>query len=177
MKLIGEDQATVPAAQAADKLISNDSFESGSTGWALVGDATLSSSDAYDACDPLGLGHPASPEDPAVKPPQSFIVQPKTGGRARLKPKPAAEPRLSRQRKPEHLSADDWQRTLRRQFGREQGFELRNLGDAALSPVFSEFRVSNRDSGGHYRVTIRGSQPGDNLCTCLDFATNDLGTC
>ncbi|HSW08921.1 DEAD/DEAH box helicase [Aquabacterium sp.] len=110
-----------------------------------------------------------------MKPPFSDFIKPKTA--SRRKAKPAAEPRLSRQRKPEHLSADDWQRTLRRQFGREQGFELRNLGDAALSPVFSEFRVSNRDSGGHYRVTIRGSQPGDNLCTCLDFATNDLGTC
>ena len=42
--------------------------------------------------------------------------------------------------------------------------------------MFSEFRVVNADSGGRYRVTIRGSAPGDNLCTCLDFATNDLGT-
>ncbi|WP_325427177.1 PEP-CTERM sorting domain-containing protein [Aquabacterium sp.] len=40
--------AALPAAQAADNLISNGSFESGSTGWTLIGDATLSSSDAYD---------------------------------------------------------------------------------------------------------------------------------
>ncbi|MEO7244152.1 MAG: DEAD/DEAH box helicase, partial [Rubrivivax sp.] len=52
-----------------------------------------------------------------------------------------------------------------------------NLGDAKQSPVFSEFRVSNADSGGHYRVAIRGAASGDNLCTCPDFATNDLGTC
>ena len=88
-----------------------------------------------------------------------------------------AEPRLSRQRKPTAMAADDWQRSLRRQFGREQGFELQNEGDAKQAPVFSEFRVTNPDSGGHYRVTVRGNQPGDNLCTCLDFATNELGTC
>ena len=35
-----------------------------------------------------------------------------------------AEPRLSRQRKPPAMPADDGQRALRRQFGREQGFEL-----------------------------------------------------
>ena len=32
-------------------------------------------------------------------------------------------------------------------------------------------------SGGRYRVAIRGSAAGDNLCSCLDIATNDLGTC
>jgi hypothetical protein len=75
------------------------------------------------------------------------------------------------------MPADDWQRALRRQFGREQGFELQNLGDSKLAPVFSDFRVINADSGGHYRVAIRGTASGDNLCTCPDFATNDLGTC
>ena len=92
-------------------------------------------------------------------------------------PKTATEPRLSRQRRPLQMAADDWQRALRRQFGREQVFELKNLGDARLAPVFSEFSVGNAASGGRYRVAIRGTAPGDNLCTCLDFATNDLGTC
>ncbi len=95
----------------------------------------------------------------------------------KARPKAAAEPRLSRQRRPEKMAADDWQRALRRQFGREQVFEWQNLGDARLSPVFSEFRVGNAASGGRYHVAIRGPLPGDNLCTCLDFATNDLGTC
>lgn len=101
--------------------------------------------------------------------------------KAKHKPQPAAEPQLSRQRKPPAMLADDWQRALRRQFGCEQGFELQNLADAEKgakpSPVFSEFRVSNADSGGHYRVAIRGTASGDNLCTCPDFSTNDLGTC
>ena len=92
----------------------------------------------------------------------------------KAKLKTPAEPRLSRQRRPQAMAADDWQRALRRQFGREQGFALQRLGD---EPVFSEFRVGNPASGGSYRVAIRGAEPGANLCTCLDFATNDLGTC
>ncbi len=94
--------------------------------------------------------------------------------KARRAPKAAAAPRLSRQRKPATMAADEWQRALRDQFGREQDFGLENLGP---EPVFSEFRVSNPASQGRYRVSIRGAQPGQNRCTCPDYATNDLGTC
>ena len=86
----------------------------------------------------------------------------------------ATEPRLSRTRRPPDLEVIDWQTALRRQFGREQNFGLENLGQA---PVFSEFRVSNPDSGMRYRVAIRGAAPGQNFCSCPDYATNDLGTC
>lgn len=68
----------------------------------------------------------------------------------------------------------DWQRVLRRQFGREQDFGLENLSD---EPFFSEFRVSNPISKSSYRVAIRGLHPGDNFCTCPDYATSELGTC
>jgi superfamily II DNA or RNA helicase len=90
------------------------------------------------------------------------------------KGKKTTEPRLSRQRRPQAMVIDEWQRALRRQFGREQNFELENLAD---EPVFSEFRVHNPATGGRYRVAIRGTEPGENYCACLDFATNDLGTC
>ncbi len=90
------------------------------------------------------------------------------------RPKTGAEPRLSRTRRPETLPVAEWQAALRRQFGREQRFTLRNLGD---EPVFSTFRVDNPDSGTHYRVTIRGLEPGRNQCSCWDYATNHLGTC
>jgi superfamily II DNA or RNA helicase len=86
----------------------------------------------------------------------------------------ASEPRLSRTRKPEDLPVEDWQAGLRRQFGREQSFLLERLG---TEPVFSEFAVSNPQSGGRYRVAIRGTNAGENFCSCPDFATNDLGTC
>ena len=88
--------------------------------------------------------------------------------------KTAKEPKLSRTHAPQHLSPADWQRALRRQFGREQSFGLENLGS---EPFFSEFRVSNPASKTRYRVVIRGMRPGDNYCACPDYASNELGTC
>ena len=82
--------------------------------------------------------------------------------------------KLSRLHVPPDLTPIDWQRALRRQFGREQAFGLKNIG---AEPFFSEFRVSNPQSKRVYRVAIRGTQPGDNFCACPDFTTNELGTC
>jgi superfamily II DNA or RNA helicase len=84
------------------------------------------------------------------------------------------EPKLSRTHAPADLSPVDWQRRLRRQFGREQPFGLENLTD---EPFFSEFRVSNPVSKSSYRVAIRGPGPGGNFCSCPDYATSELGTC
>ncbi len=89
-------------------------------------------------------------------------------------PKPRKEPKLSRTLAPVGLSPVDWQRGLRRQFGREQAFGLENLGS---EPFFSEFRVSNPDSKSSYRVVIRGLGPGGNFCSCPDYSTGELGTC
>jgi superfamily II DNA or RNA helicase len=72
------------------------------------------------------------------------------------------------------MPLDEWQRELRRQFGREQKFQLRNSGER---PVFSEFVVTNPQSQRAYTVAVRGTQPGANYCSCADFATNALGTC
>ena len=58
----------------------------------------------------------------------------------------AAEPRLSRLRRPAEMPVEDWQAGLRRQFGREQSFVVENLG---TEPVFSEFAEANSQSGGH----------------------------
>src|SRR5207237_678171 len=88
--------------------------------------------------------------------------------------KPNKEPKLSRTHAPADLSPVDWQRGLRRQFGREQDFGLENLTD---EPFFSEFRVSNPVSKSSYRVAIRGQGPGGNFCSCPDYATSELGTC
>ncbi len=88
--------------------------------------------------------------------------------------KPNKEPKLSRTHAPADLSPVEWQRGLRRQFGREQAFGLENLGS---EPFFSEFRVSNPVSKSSYRVAIRGLGPGGNFCSCPDYATSELGTC
>jgi hypothetical protein len=84
------------------------------------------------------------------------------------------QPKLSRTHAPADLSPLEWQRGLRRQFGREQAFGLENLGS---EPFFSEFRVSNPGSKSSYRVAIRGLGPGGNFCSCPDYATSELGTC
>jgi superfamily II DNA or RNA helicase len=89
-------------------------------------------------------------------------------------PRPRKEPKLSRTLAPPDLSPVDWQRGLRRQFGREQAFGLENLGS---EPFFSEFRVSNPVSKSSYRVVIRGPGPGGNFCSCPDYSTSELGTC
>src|SRR5438309_5068761 len=89
-------------------------------------------------------------------------------------PKSTKEPKLLRTHAPAGLSPVDWQRGLRRQFGREQAFELENLG---AEPFFAEFRVSNPVSKSSYRVVIRGLGPGGNFCSCPDYATSELGTC
>lgn len=84
------------------------------------------------------------------------------------------EPKLSHTHAPADLSPVDWQRRLRRQFGREQPFSLENL---TSEPFFSEFRVSNPVSNSSYRVAIRGLGPGGNFCSCPDYSTSELGTC
>ncbi len=94
-----------------------------------------------------------------------------------LKRKTAAatkEPKLSRTYAPPGVSPVDWQRALRRQFGRDRAFGLENLG---TGPFFSEYRVRNPESKTNYRVAIRGLRPGDNFCACPDYTTNELGTC
>src|SRR5450631_831925 len=88
--------------------------------------------------------------------------------------KPNKGPKLSRTHAPPDLSPVEWQRGLRRQFGREQAMALENLGG---EPFFSEFRVSNPVSKSSYRVAIRGRGPGGNFCSCPDYATGELGTC
>src|ERR1700728_3194202 len=88
--------------------------------------------------------------------------------------KPSKQPKFSRTHAPNNLSPVEWQRRLRRQFGREQAFGLENLTG---EPFFSEFRVSNPVSKSSYRVAIRGRGPGGNFCSCPDYATSELGTC
>src|SRR5258707_1156339 len=82
--------------------------------------------------------------------------------------------KLSRTHKPEDMPLEAWQIELRKQFGREQKFRLKNVGD---HPVFSDFEVNSPESKNTYRVSIRGARLGDNSCSCLDFTTNTLGTC
>lgn len=82
--------------------------------------------------------------------------------------------KVSYHRQPEEMSLREWQLNLRKQFGKEQNFELSNQGD---HPVWSDFTVSNPDRNSVYRIALRAIEPGNNYCSCLDFSTNRLGTC
>ena len=85
-----------------------------------------------------------------------------------------AKQKVSRTRKPKDLTLDEWQVALRRAYGRQQNFQIRNTGD---HPVFSEFAVTNPETGRTYRVAVRGTRLGVNYCSCPDFTVNTLGTC
>ncbi|MBA4186675.1 MAG: hypothetical protein C0467_01520 [Planctomycetaceae bacterium] len=95
-------------------------------------------------------------------------------GPNRKKKTKSAEPTVSRTQPPAGMPLEEWQTQLRRQFGRDQNFTFKNVGENA---AYSDFLVTNPQSHRTYRVSIRGKNPGDNACTCPDFATNTLGTC
>ena len=82
--------------------------------------------------------------------------------------------KIPRNRRPEGMSLEEWQIALRRQYGVIQDFAMENVG---ADPFFSEFLITNPDSGGMYKVAIRGETPGENFCSCPDFSVNTLGTC
>ena len=82
--------------------------------------------------------------------------------------------KISHLRKPEDMPLEQWQIALRKQFSEKQNFRLKNIGD---EPIFSEFIVTNPQTGGEYRVAIRGQRIGNNYCSCPDFAVNTIGTC
>jgi len=86
----------------------------------------------------------------------------------------ATTKKISPQRKPAHMTVNEWQIALRRQMGRAAPFHLKNIGQES---IFSEFHVTNPEGGHTYRVAIRGRHPGENFCSCPDHAINGLGTC
>jgi hypothetical protein len=63
---------------------------------------------------------------------------------------------------------------IRRQRAKAVKFQIENLGKKR---VFSDYRVTNPESGGRYTVSVKGFEVGDNTCTCPDFKSNTLGTC
>src|SRR3972149_8407927 len=82
-------------------------------------------------------------------------------------------PKTSRTHKPDDIAIEEWQRVLRRQFGEKQDFVLNNTGE---HPIFSDFSLTNPQSGKTYRIAIRGEAPGVNYCSCPDYSVNNLGT-
>lgn len=82
--------------------------------------------------------------------------------------------KVSKTHKPADLSLEEWQRVLRKQYGEQQKFRIKNTG---AHPVFSDFLLTNPESGRTYKIAIRGDAPGNNYCSCPDYGINNLGTC
>ena len=82
--------------------------------------------------------------------------------------------KISPTHKPTHLTVEEWQVILRREFGQAQNFKLKNIGER---PIFSEFIITNPSTKRSYRVAIRSERLGENFCSCPDFSVNTLGTC
>ena len=62
----------------------------------------------------------------------------------------------------------------RTQRAREEKMSVKAL-DA--SRPWTDYAVTNKNSGKSYRVALRGLECGESYCTCPDFRTNTLGTC
>jgi len=82
--------------------------------------------------------------------------------------------KVSRVVKPAGMTLPEWQIQLRRQFAEKQELILRNNGSHKL---YADFTVINPASGNSNKVALRGLEPGNNFCSCVDFRTNTLGTC
>lgn len=91
-----------------------------------------------------------------------------------LKSRKKKEKKVSYYRKPDDMTLNEWQIALRMQFGKESKFSLSNLGD---HPLFSDFTLTNPETGNQYKIAIRSNDDSANFCSCMDFKTNRLGIC
>ena len=75
--------------------------------------------------------------------------------------------------KPLDLTMDEWQLALRKQYAQVNKFTFSNIGNHL---VFSDYKIKSSDAKTYYKVSIR-NEAGLNYCECMDFRTNNLGTC
>jgi superfamily II DNA or RNA helicase len=57
---------------------------------------------------------------------------------------------------------------------RQERLRMKSIDPSA---VWTDYVVTNIDSGKSYRVALRGWERGDSYCSCPDFRKNTLGTC
>jgi len=57
--------------------------------------------------------------------------------------------------------------------------KMERMRHASADPkkLWTDYTVTNRESGKSYRVALRGWERGESYCTCPDFRKNTLGTC
>lgn len=89
------------------------------------------------------------------------------------KPAPKSVLKVSYHSKPLDLTVEEWQLALRKQYAASTSFAYTNIGNHL---VFSDYRINGTAKKTFYKVSIR-SEKGMNFCECMDFKTNNLGTC
>lgn len=72
------------------------------------------------------------------------------------------------------MTPEEWQKRLRRQFAAREVLSISPRGEEAAYGVFD---VRNPKTKSSYKVVYRGIDSRWNYCSCMDFKTNQLGTC
>ncbi len=88
--------------------------------------------------------------------------------------KKATTVKVSYHYKPDNMTLEEWQNALRRQAAEKEKFQISEI-DRKEYPGY--YKVMNLASWGEYRVVYRGQESPWNYCSCMDFKTNQLGTC
>ncbi len=68
------------------------------------------------------------------------------------------------------------QRAIHERLERAQKERLR-IEAREPKKLWSDYLVTNQESGRTYRVALRGWEPGDSFCSCPDYRKNTLGVC
>lgn len=76
--------------------------------------------------------------------------------------------------KPEHMSLEEWQIALRKM---QADKEILSVTEVDKRETPGDYRVQNPISRKEYKVVYRGDGSLWNYCSCMDFRTNQLGTC
>jgi hypothetical protein len=76
--------------------------------------------------------------------------------------------------KPDNMTLEEWQISLRRQAALKEQFVISELNRKNYPGYY---KVVNLLSGNEYRVVYRGEGSPWNYCSCMDFKTSRLGMC
>ena len=82
--------------------------------------------------------------------------------------------RVSHTRKPADMIDVEWQIILRRQIAEDENFNIQKTSNGI---VFGDHKVDSSKTSNTYKVALRSADNSLNFCSCLDFKTNQLGTC
>ncbi len=82
------------------------------------------------------------------------------------------QPKISNIHCPKDMSKEDWQHALRQQTAKNEFLSITGPDDSGCV-----FTVGNPKSGRKYSVEFFGKDIPYNRCECMDFRTNQLGTC